>query len=316
MELNYAPPARVRQNTPLWVVACGLASTALTLIALHFVQKHSEYDIMSFTLKFVFPVGAFIVGLLAGIGYFVGSLVFGTRVRGWVIWLIVMLLVASYFAAQYIEFAAEGPFVHADTGAPVGFVEYYHLNTISMTKEEKQGNKTEKVELGNAGYWYRGLGILGFVLGGIVPTLTLRSRPYCDLCQRYMSTRQLMSIPASANLKALRVSNKFSLDTPEHREKLDHAAKVLDEFREAIKTGDVAVCRVLLDQNKEKVKSRMPLTATLHLQHCRQCSQGTVIGAFKPGDNVQIDIAGEVYREMLPPEIVQQLLGEPVTAKA
>jgi len=105
--LRYAPPETAKaRRQPIIVIICGLVSTALTLLALHFVQEHVNTDIMSFSIRFI-PFGALIVGLLAALGYSIAAYVLNVRVQGWLIWTILILLGWSYFAAHYVEFAAQ-----------------------------------------------------------------------------------------------------------------------------------------------------------------------------------------------------------------
>src|SRR4051812_14166535 len=160
-QLKYAPPATARR-APTYVVIAGLLTTALTLLGLHFLQEHVETDVMSFTVKYVIPLGALGVGFVAGLGYAMAAYFMNVRVHGWLIWTIVLFQVWAYFAAHFIEFKAQGPLVHPDTGAPVSFVEYYHYNTTHMvwiknpTGARSSGGSRE--ELGTTGYFYRGLG--------------------------------------------------------------------------------------------------------------------------------------------------------------
>jgi hypothetical protein len=318
MELNYAPQAKVRQNTPLLVLGCGVLSSIAALVALHFLQDHVEADIMSFTVRLIIPVGASIVGLVAGIGYFLGSLFFGVRVHGWLVWVMVALLVTTYFGAQYIEFLGEGPLINIQTKKRVGFWEYYHVTTIMMTQlpDSSSSRNTqpqgEPEPLGNLGYFYRVLGILGFALGGVIPTLCLRARPYCDLCQRYMKDKTLLNIPAAAPLKAFRMKRSFSFNTPENQEKLQTGVNTLMELGNAMRIGDRTNFDRILGENRKGKKGRVPLFAKMRLQHCVQCHQGTMIAELKAGENIQTDLARQLFSDPLAPETVQALIGQPI----
>jgi len=308
--LPYAPRPRAAR-TPVYVILWGLFSTAVALTALHFIQQHVEADIMSFTVRLIFPVGAMAVGFAAGLGYGIAAYLMHVRVRGGLIWLIVLLLVWAYFAGRFIEFKAMGPLFEKSTGRQVGFIRFYHLSTIYMTSMSS-GPATfgarKGEELGYFGYFYRGLGILGFVLGGIIISLVQRTLPYCPLCQRYMKSTNLLTIPATGKLKAVRLKSSFKLDEPEHQAALERAMAAMKEMTGAISSGDAARVRELMATSKQKVPARVPLYAAVDLQYCRQCFQGTFSASFKNNNNYQTPLAGEVVKGDVAAEVVRPVV--------
>jgi hypothetical protein len=233
-------------------------------------------------------------------------------VHGWLIWTIVLFQVWAYFAAHFIEFKAEGPLFRRDTGQQVGFFEYYHYNTTHMVriKNSTRGGSANgaREELGKTGYFYRGLGILGFVLGGVIVPLVQRALPYCPLCQRYMKTKALLQMPAAGKLAAMRVSGKFNLDTSEHQEQLTKALAVLKQASEALTGGRADELRECIRQNHAKTPGRVPVYAELALVYCRQCWQGTYTAAIKNNNNYQTALAQTLASGNVEPAIVQAVI--------
>ena len=304
--LPYAPPNPDRR-LPVLVLLAGFVSTAITLTALHFVQEHVEIDIMSFTVKLIFPLGALFVGFLAGLGFGIAAYVLNVRVRGWLIGVILLMQIWSYFAANYIEFRAQGPLVSVATGKRIGFFEYYHLVTVHMTKERdtvgsrNNGSEPAVEELGTSAYFYRVLGILGFSLAGIIIPAVQRKLPYCPLCQQYMKSKNLLKLPATAKQPGVRLRSKFSLDTPEHKEQLEHAINTLKRTTELLLAGDINAMRGEIQANNAKIPSRVPLFASLDLTYCRTCYQGKYAASLKNNGNYQSSLAGIIAQGDVPP---------------
>jgi len=311
--LRYAPPETAKaRRQPIIVIICGLVSTALTLLALHFVQEHVNTDIMSFSIRFI-PFGALIVGLLAALGYSIAAYVLNVRVQGWLIWTILILLGWSYFAAHYVEFAAQGPLVEKATNKQLGFWRYYHLTTIHMTREKNSSrygprdpNPTIE-EVGDTGYLYRGLGIAGFILGGIGVPLVQRKIPYCPLCQRYMKTKTLLKLPATAKLASFKLG-KHKLDTPEHKAAFEHAMNVLQHATTALRTGDIAGLRTDISAHQARVPGKVPVFGVMRLVYCQQCFQGTYTTELVNNGNYQTGLAQQLAKGDLDPSIVQPVV--------
>jgi hypothetical protein len=316
MELNYAPPTRSRQPNFI-VLASGIASAVLTLVALHFVQQQVEADILTYTYAII-PVGATGVGLVAGSGYAVASRVSGMRVRGWLLLSVLALQLSLYGTGEYIEFVSHGPMIDPGTGGRLSFDRWVHLTTVNMrwlqSKEDeppvlfqKNTPPPEDNRLGMEGYLYRGLGVLGFLFGGAVPLLIVGAIPYCNLCQRYMRRSVLLKMPASAPTGVIRLSKKIKLDTPEHHAALHQCTDLLEQARQLIQAGDIERFGDLMRTNHTSIASSVVLVGRLRINYCPQCRQGELIGELIAGPTKTNIPQRKLFHDALAPERVVAL---------
>src|SRR5688572_23856592 len=191
---EYAPIAvRGPQRGQLFMIYSGLITTALTLAGVYWMNQNAEdFNIMGWYANYVLPVGAVIVGALAGCGYGIGSAMSGLKVSRRLLTLIVLFQVIAYFIAQYIEYR---DIVTRLGITGLGFWEYFHINAVSFAWKQKDGDMGEP--LGYWGYAFHALEVAGFALGGLIVPAVMMARPYCDTCRRYMKTRELGAIPAA-----------------------------------------------------------------------------------------------------------------------
>jgi hypothetical protein len=197
----------------------------------------------------VIPAGALLVGLLASSGYALAAWFSGRRISGGLLLTIICLQVLAYFAAQYIAFLDRGP-VRSPTGSgQMGFFEYFDLTTKAFAWKKTSGNGVAE-PLGKLGYLLRFGEILGFSLGALILPLALWGVPYCELCERYMKTRQLAVLPAetAAAEEVTRLAG----------------AKDIDGFANCVQGH----------QANSKANNKLPRRISVTLIHCPQCSGG------------------------------------------
>ena len=136
----------------------------------------------------IIPVGAILAGLAAGSGYAVATRPQGVKMTAEMCIAIVILQLACYATARYLDYRAVDP-VYED-GTPVGSLAYFDFVTRSFHWESEYGDKPGEA-LGAWGYGVRLLEITGFTFGGLIGALIVRKMAYCERCQRYMKTRRL-----------------------------------------------------------------------------------------------------------------------------
>ena len=198
-QLKYAPAPK-GVNQPIIVLAAGVITTVLTLLLVYVCDRWADGNIMGWYANYVIPIGAIFVGIAAGAGYGLASWLTGVKIRTWLLSTVVALQIITYFCANYVQFKSRGPLMLPGSTHVLSFPEYYHYEAVNFAW--KQENGKPGAPLGNNGYFFRALEVLGFVLGGIVVPAAMMKVPYCELCQIYMKTRNLATIPASVKLRA------------------------------------------------------------------------------------------------------------------
>ncbi len=264
------------------VIVCGVATSLAALLGVFLLNVLADANIMGLYASYVIPAGALLVGLAASSGYALAAWFSGRRISGGLLLAIVSLQVAAYVAAQYVEFLASGPALSADGARELTFTEYFDLTTRSFAWKDRTGGGAGR-PLGGLGYLLRAAEVLGFALGATLLPLALRGVPYCELCERYMKTRQLAVVPAEA-AEADELTRLAG-------------ASDLDGFCAA----------VTRHQANKKANGKLPRRVRAELVRCVQCSGGHLRMTLEQGlgQNAKSAVVAQVP---LHPEFIRQVV--------
>lgn len=308
MELQYAPPAKSPARV-IRVIAAGLASTAATLVGVYVLDVWGGENIMGWHADYVFPIGAIVVGLAASAGYGVASWITGLKIRKTLLWTILLLQVGAYFGAQYVTFASRGPLILRGTSHQVTFPEYFHLNATHFAWKNQNGKGYGK-PLGGAGYFFIGLEILGFALGGLMIPGAMMLSPYCELCQMYMKTRMLGTIPASVAARKVPRNDTAAREAyqAEQQQAIAAGKARVDHFMQLAAAGDAATLRENLDMLRPSIKAaeKLPARVRVILTACPCCQNGNLTARLLTGHGKQ-QRSEQLQKLDVTYEFVQQL---------
>jgi hypothetical protein len=311
-----APAPTSRAASVLLVLVAGVVTTVLALLGVWWLDNNTkDFHIMGWYADYVIPAGALIVGLAAGTGYGVASYLTGLRIRRGLLLAVLALQLAGYAGAQYLEFQSlmrEGPIVD-ENGEQLTFARYYHIRATSFAWNDhgKQGEP-----LGGWGYFFLGLGVVGFALGGLLVPAALMRMPYCERCALYMKSRQLAWVPASVPTR--RVSKKDSAAQAAYAEEQERAATaastVLARVSELAARGDgLALKAALADHptggGEARKINRLPARLRVRLVRCRECGGGHIQPAMVTGQGRGIRVKA-LEKMALPPDATRVLAGE------
>jgi len=275
-----ASPLRTQHEPPsyLFVLAAGIATSALTLFAIYWLdRKTDDFHVMGWYWHYIIPIGAILVGMVAASGYGIVSWFSGIKIVRLLMVAVVVLQVGVYFGAQYIEFKGMHLY-YKDTGNAVGFIEYFDLNARSFAW--KQDNDKAGEPLGVWGYLFRALEIVGFAGGGLVVPALLCTQEYCDPCRRYMRSKVVASIPGS--IKPQKFKKADIAGAAAHQEQQAAAAESARQFLEMLRQMAAEgraedfkkATAPLMTRKSGKAAYLLPVRYTVHLVGCRQCGTG------------------------------------------
>lgn len=282
------PPTMGRSKTSLPVLGAGLATTALALLGVWAANQSSDdFNIMGWYAYYIFPLGALLVGLVAGCGYGVASWLTGVRISRNLLLAVLFLQVAAYFVAQYIEFRH---IMAAYGSEDVGFFEYFDATTRSFYLKSKGSSPGDA--LGGWGYVFRLLEIAGFAFGGMIAPLILRAKPYCENCQIYMRTKNLGLLPAG--VKPQKIKKKDAEGQARFQEEHDAAWEQgmmsLEELRRAGTDGKTSKFNEILEAHQLNQKEIGKLTnrISVSLSSCPSCHAGQLNASQLSGQGDKI----------------------------
>ena len=258
------------------VVGAGLITTTLALFGVYLLNRHADENIMGWYANYVIPAGAILVGLVAASGYGLASWFAGVKITKLLLWTIVLIQIAAYFAAQYIEFTVVKP-VYQD-GTPLGFWEYFDAVTRAFAWKGTRGKPGQP--LGMWGYGLRALEIVGFVLGSLILPIVLWKKAYCSACQVYFRTKSLGLIPAGIAPRKVKKSDAEgqAAYAKEQEDAWNAGAALLGALTEKAAAGDADGFRALLADHAPKPKQKeyagLARRIALSAQHCPRCHAG------------------------------------------
>ena len=175
---------------------------AITVVAINVgLQRWLELDLLGLTFWFILPAGALFGGLGAATGYYAAARATQTLPSRRMLFEMLAIGFSTWLLMHWVEYAtislSDGTMVRDQ----VPFWYYLKIRTEHMQLMiQNQGGRTIDTtsELGLLGYAHELLQITGFLAGGLVMWLALRSREACTACSRYArSTRLLQRAPTT-----------------------------------------------------------------------------------------------------------------------
>ncbi len=302
-----SPTAAREEQSHFLVLICGLLTSGLALFGVYALDRSSaDFQIMGWYANYVLPVGAVIVGAVAASGYGLASWLTGIKITRGLLWTVLILQVACYFGAQYIQFAGLN-LVHQD-GKPLTFFEYYDFAARMFAWKQRDGGMGQP--LGAWGYFFRGLEVLGFAGGGVLVPFLLRKTPYCDSCRRYMRTRSLGFLAASVPARKVKKSDTAGLAAyqAEQEQAFATGKAAWEKLQQLAGAGKSSEFQTALDGDKigPKQAMKLPQRLSLHLITCRRCMAGVLLARNVTGQGNQVKQT-EFGRAGLHPEFVRSM---------
>ena len=202
------------------LIQTGLITTGLALFGVYVLANriNDEHVMSLYVLRYV-PLGPWLVGTIAGIGYGLAAWWLGLPVRGWLLAAVLALQTCAYFLGHYVDLQSR-EYVYRDTGEPVGFVDYYHVSTGYFGGAIADSGERMNFPVG---YTMRGIEWLVFVLPAAAATLMLVGSSRCAVCRGAVRRQQLGVIPASAIPATLHRLEHFA-----HRENRESFRRLLN----------------------------------------------------------------------------------------
>jgi hypothetical protein len=181
------------------VIQTGLISTALALFGVYVLATRIEdwHLMREYAFDWV-PIGSTLVGFVCGSGYLLAAWWVGLRVDGRTMALVVLLQLAAFLVAHYVDFSSY-ELVRADTHRQIEFFSYFHQTTIRLPILLPPGDRhTPDPTLGYAMRALEALLFCGIAL--LTPWVHAR-RLRCPACDGLVRRREAGDVAAASLTK-------------------------------------------------------------------------------------------------------------------
>lgn len=223
------------------VAACGLVTSVLTALAVVVVSRMTGFDLFTFSIWAVVPVGALLIGFAAASGYYFGSLYFHKRAG---LSLLLQMVVIAGLTQLLIYYMGYSTFVLDDGRRVSDFIPFGQYLDIKLTSAHYRIGRamTDTGEVGSFGYWLAAFQFVGFLVGGISVYGFLWAKPVCQTCNMYLrplSKREKSFPDADSASPYYDVLFKHPVDGPEF------AALIRTDAKSEAKKGALSVTTIL-----------------------------------------------------------------------
>jgi hypothetical protein len=286
---DFASPALHAERSVLPVLAAGAVSTAIALAVQHFVLMAGT-SIMGWHINWVIPAGAMGLGIIASVGFGMAAWFGGRRITQRMLLAAAAVLVAGYFAQQYIEYRLIFPDGQRGSGEPISFFEYYDLSARMMRFSSSKGSGKPGAPLGAWGLGVRALQIIGFALGGLIVPFALKAHSYCEACGRYRNKRQIALVAAGIPDKLF--ANNSPERTAERTQRREAADAAVKAVLDAVAAGDGASAAEKLalagPSAKKREANKADARIVFTLASCARCREGELELSVVTGQGKQV----------------------------
>jgi hypothetical protein len=304
--------APAKRKPFFFVIQSGLITLAATLAGVYWMNRNAEdFSIMGWYWWYVIPVGAIIVGTLAGSGFGIASWFTGVKISRGLLVVVLLLQAAGYVTAEYIEYRdVRQAFVDEgyDEAEMPSFVEYYDFKARSFAWKAKNSKEFGE-PLGAMGYVFVLLGAAGFILSGLIAPVVLRAMPYCENCQRYMSTKSLGMLPASVAVRKIPKGDAAAQQAYEQEQAAAGEASdaAVQRLVNAATTNNAqAFKQELAAAGPLKEVGKLPVRVEVSMVYCKSCESGYVQPTLLAGQGDQVSktslgqtpVSAEFVRQM------------------
>lgn len=173
---------------PLLACLGGLITTICVVLFVAAVGHFTGFNLFSFSLWLVVPVGALLCGALALSGFYIVSHRVHLKARLWMFVPLISLAAFAYLSIYYIEYIWMETTDGISVSSFISFREYLDIAITSQTIYAGRGARAQ-ADLGDAGYWFAALDFVGFVVGGAWIYIALQVSRACHTCGQYLRKR-------------------------------------------------------------------------------------------------------------------------------
>ncbi|MBP7176681.1 MAG: hypothetical protein KBA53_10795 [Thermoclostridium sp.] len=208
-------------------VALGLIGAFVAAVLVVAIHSFTSFDLSSFSLFFVVPVGAIVTGGLGTLGYYLGVLKTNIKITKAIKWTGIVIALVCFILVQYgfyytayldenmdLNFKMQGEHISlyaiGESDEPINFFtftqEMVNSRVISFSRRGRQLFEVEGNKVVNWIFYL--VDFLGVLLGAFFARfLVIGNKKYCDNCKRYMKQKDLLKFSVQDTERVIRFKN-------------------------------------------------------------------------------------------------------------
>jgi hypothetical protein len=209
----------------LGALVVAAASFALTIGFVLGLQWLVSFNLFSLMWWGVIPLGAFMTGLLAASGYYLGAVKLDLKPT-WVVAVGVLVVAALvqvtlYYSQYAMARAEDGQAISEFVSFPryVGWT-LSHAKYGLIVHGYRPGGPDGGLEVGAFGYVVAVLQFLALVIGGFAIYAFLNDKPYCDPCGKYLERIMKRQLPFAGDMSVLAELRSVEAPSEQYFERL------------------------------------------------------------------------------------------------
>ena len=195
---------------------------AVAVVGLNIGLEHAlDLDFLGLTYGFILPVGALFGGFGAASGYYAAARATQTLPSRRMLFEMLAIGLSTWLLMHWVDYATLRLQNGTAVRDAVPFWEYFRLRTehLQLVTQDQGGRVVDRTsELGLLGYAHELLQVAGFLCGGLVMWLALKSHEACVPCSRYARTTRIVQRATTAVFDG--VLAKAGLVLPEFPERV------------------------------------------------------------------------------------------------
>jgi hypothetical protein len=205
----------------------GLIGLAIDVVLVVAINSFTSFDVSTFSLFFIVPVGAMAIGALASLGYYIGILKSNKKISRSIRYIGYVFALVCFIAIQYgfyhtayvgednvLNYKMKGEhisnyYMH-DSDEPMNFISFttesVNARVISFSNSGRNSIDVEGVKVVN--WIFFAIDFLGMLAGSLFTRLLMfGDKKYCDNCKKYMKNKKLSIFSTSDTEKLNRLQS-------------------------------------------------------------------------------------------------------------
>lgn len=167
------------------VLGAGIVTSLATAFLVTLIHNITGFNIFSFSVWVVVPVGAGACGFAAASGYYFAARYLHLQPSKFLLLQMVFVAALTQILIYWLEYKTlniDG----VNVSSVIPFFQYLDVSFTTVHMRIGRAMQHDTGEVGSFGYWLAFIDFVGFLIGAVFIYLNLKGSAQCDECKKYM----------------------------------------------------------------------------------------------------------------------------------